>query len=333
MTGIALLVGAAGLLAACGGAASPASPAQGQTASGSSAAAPAGWDDLVRAAKQEGKLVLYANAGAPMRTLFAARFQELYGIQVEVVGGLPTDLVPKVLSERAANQYTYDVWYNTASTILSQLLPAGGVDPVRSALILPELSDPQTWVGGKLPYLDPDQQYIPASAATPTPLFTYNPDLVKPDELPKTLADLMSAKWQGKMALLDPGRPASSYSEWLYISNRQDTLQELARRKTPKESLDTYASDVAHGKWPIVLGGDGTHLQPLVDQGLPIRQVTFLDDAGGAITRASSTVALANRAPHPNAAKLFANWAYTKEGATLASKAVLHSSLRKDVPN
>ncbi|HLY66033.1 MAG TPA: hypothetical protein VKU60_10915, partial [Chloroflexota bacterium] len=128
-------------------------------------------------------------------------------------------------------------------------------------------------------------------------------------------------------------RAASSYSEWLYGAGHRDFMLELAKRKTSRVSLDTYATDVAHGKWAIVLGGDGTHLQPLIAQGLPIRQVAFLSDAGGAVTRASSSLVLINRAPHPNAARLFANWVYSKEGEDLTSHALLHNSLRTDVSN
>jgi ABC-type Fe3+ transport system substrate-binding protein len=41
---------------------------------------------------------------------------------------------------------------------------------------------------------------------------------------------------------------------------------------------------------------------------------------------------LMNRAPHPNAARVFANWLLTKNGQTAYSTGMFHATRRLDVP-
>ncbi|MSQ28336.1 MAG: hypothetical protein EXR51_09410 [Dehalococcoidia bacterium] len=53
-----------------------------------------------------------------------------------------------------------------------------------------------------------------------------------------------------------------------------------------------------------------------------------MDNLNGGISAAFAF----NRAPHPNAAKLFVNWLLTKEGSTVWSKAAGTNSRRTDVP-
>jgi iron(III) transport system substrate-binding protein len=291
------------------------------------------WDRLVQAAKQEGKLVLYTQPSEAFRTRVAGRFQERFGIEVEIIAGLNSDLVPKVILERSAGLYTGDVWYGTGSTLANELLPTGALEPVRPAFILPEINDPSTWVGGRLPYMDEAEIYLPAAGATPTGMLTYNSQLVAPAEVPYTLEDLLHPRWQGKLGALEIGRPGDTWAPFLYAIGREDFLRELARRRIPMLAVQTYGRDVAQGKYLVVVGFTGPQTQPLIQEGLPIGGLTAFRDVGGPVGRASSTVALANGAPRPNAARLFANWIYTQEGATLASQAYLHDSLRKDVPN
>jgi len=46
---------------------------------------------------------------------------------------------------------------------------------------------------------------------------------------------------------------------------------------------------------------------------------------------ASGLIAIVNRAPHPNAARVFLNWLASKEGAEVFSRAQLHATTRTDV--
>jgi iron(III) transport system substrate-binding protein len=57
-----------------------------------------------------------------------------------------------------------------------------------------------------------------------------------------------------------------------------------------------------------------------------------LRDIGGSTTAGFGSLMLINRAPHPNAAKVFINWLLGKEGQTAFSKASGYPSRRMDAP-
>ena len=49
---------------------------------------------------------------------------------------------------------------------------------------------------------------------------------------------------------------------------------------------------------------------------LPVRELTLTKVIGSLSTEISGGVGVVDRAPHPNAAKLFVNWWYSREGQT-----------------
>src|SRR6266851_4415152 len=116
---LGLVAGSAGLvLAACGGSAAPAGSAAGaasgaaspaaKPAPGSSAAqaAAGSWDDLIAAAKKEGKVVISGPPDPETRAKLPPAFKDKFGIELEYLGGNSSQLAARIESERAANQYS-----------------------------------------------------------------------------------------------------------------------------------------------------------------------------------------------------------------------------------
>jgi ABC-type glycerol-3-phosphate transport system substrate-binding protein len=73
-----------------------------------------------------------------------------------------------------------------------------------------------------------------------------------------------------------------------------------------------------------------------VQQKLPIDYLDTEDwKEGGSSSAAGGTLGITNRAPHPNAAKLFVNWFLSREGQTALQKygrPDAHNSRRIDIP-
>jgi ABC-type Fe3+ transport system substrate-binding protein len=74
------------------------------------------------------------------------------------------------------------------------------------------------------------------------------------------------------------------------------------------------------------------------NQGLPVNEFSaFHFKEGVNLSSAFGSLALLNRAPHPNAAKVFINWLLSREGQTLFQKVISQpgdprNSRRLDVP-
>jgi ABC-type Fe3+ transport system substrate-binding protein len=77
------------------------------------------------------------------------------------------------------------------------------LDPLKPALILPEVVDPKEWKRGKPWFIDPEERYVLRVYSTITGVLHINTEQVKPDDLSKA-TDLLHPKWRGKIATEDP---------------------------------------------------------------------------------------------------------------------------------
>jgi len=86
---------------------------------------------------------------------------------------------------------------------------------------------------------------------------------------------------------------------------------------------------VARRKYSVLVAAQHASVAEFLKAGAPIRFFSPTDVTYAAMY---GVVALINKAPHPNAAKVFVNWLLTKEGSTICSKAFMLQSTRLDVP-
>ncbi len=96
---------------------------------------------------------------------------------------------------------------------------------------------------------------------------------------------------------------------------------------------------MARGRYPICYGCRG--IERLIRQGLPVARIpvdNFSKTEGMVGSGASSVIVLFNKAPHPNAAKVFINWYLSRKGQMayqdLMNTKILESSdsMRIDIP-
>jgi hypothetical protein len=94
---------------------------------------PAEWQPVVAAAKKEGKVVVNTFPGDGYKRALKAFSQAFPDIKLEHTGLHSQDFAPRVLQERQASLFTWDVATIPTSTALQVLRPAGVWDPVRPA--------------------------------------------------------------------------------------------------------------------------------------------------------------------------------------------------------
>jgi iron(III) transport system substrate-binding protein len=293
-----------------------------------------GWDKLVADAQKEGKVVIIAPSDPQVREAIPAAFKAKYGITVEYLGGRSSDMAARLRTERASGVYTIDVALSGTLTMASIFYGEKMLDPLRPALIDPDVIDGSKWKSGKLWFIDPDDKYILRIFNTRTPMFYLNTKYVKPEEI-QTAEDLINPKFQGKIVTSDPTLPGigSSDSARFYIQYGEDYVKKLYIDQKTVLSRDRrqIGDGVARGAWPIAMGAEDEEMVKLQKEGFPIQRVYSLKGMSDIVSPSEGHVGLFNNAPHPNAARLFVNWIASKEGLEIYARNRGCSPTRNDI--
>ena len=155
------------------------------------------------AAKKEAKVVVNTFPGDGYKRALKAFTAAYPDIKLEHTSLHSQDFAPRILQERQANLFTWDVALIPTSTALQVLRPAGVWDPVRPAIVLPEVKD-GAWEGGfeRGFALVKDRALCYGFVAVRGGGVTINTDLVKESEV-QGLKDLLDPRWKGKLLLPD----------------------------------------------------------------------------------------------------------------------------------
>jgi iron(III) transport system substrate-binding protein len=263
-------------------------------------------------------------------------FQKQYGIQVEFFGASGSQQSTRVLTERQAGRFLWDIFVGGTTTALVSLIPGGAFDPLEPALILPDIKDPKTWRGGAPEFVDQKRQML---VMTPThrTTFVVNSTLVDPKAF-KSHKDLLEPKWKGKIVMDDPRRagPGQATFTFFYLHPElgPEFIRALARQEPVILKDASQATNmVGQGKYTILIGSRESILVGALRRGLPIAEVSAYQlREGSDVSPGNGNVALFNRPPHPNAAKVYINWILSKEGQSQYARALGYVSKRADVP-
>ena len=115
------------------------------------------WQRVVEAAKKEGQVVVYIGGYEAVLPDFEKDYPEIKLVAVPARGA---QIVQRLISERRGEKYLADVVSTGANATYQQLYPAKVLDPIKAALILPEITDPSKWYEGKHQYADAEGQYV-----------------------------------------------------------------------------------------------------------------------------------------------------------------------------
>jgi iron(III) transport system substrate-binding protein len=176
------------------------------------------WERTVEAAKKEGQLTLY-HWGAPLM-LDAGAFQKTYPeIKVTIVSAMGIELMQRILAERRGEKFIPDVYIAGIASMVV-LHKAKVFDPIKNALILPEVSDEAKWWRAKHTYGDAERSHIFAFTKSPDyGSIGFNSKLVDPAEF-RSYWDFLQPKWRSKITVQDlrGGGPGMQYdttiNEW-----------------------------------------------------------------------------------------------------------------------
>ena len=291
------------------------------------------WEATQRAAQKEGRLVIYGPPGADQQKLYTEVFQQSFPkIRVNYTPGRMSEVMSRIMAEQRAGMRQADLVLGGTDSLLGTLKEKGFLQPIRPALMLPEILDTAGWFKGKLWFADKEDKFIPMWRAVPYTAACVNTNLVKPTEL-KSYWDLLQSKWKEKIVSQDL-RVGSARNQMYTLYVRKDLGPEYLKRLygemdvTLSRNLPQIADWLAGGKFAIAIGG--VDCDDLEIKGLPVVPIHLEGVAAvGAGTDPASWLA---SSPNSNAAKVFLNWILSREGQIQFQKLTRENSLRVDIP-
>jgi iron(III) transport system substrate-binding protein len=301
---------------------------------------PEGWDQVVEAARREGTLLVYGPPGPTYRPVLVNAFEKAYpGIKVDGVFGGGAENAQRLITERTAGRFIVDVLVSGPITPLTTLKEPGIIQPLRPVLALPEVLDESLWHQGRLWWVAAPEPYtVLQFSGQASTIATYNKTMVDPTQF-KSYWDFLAPRWKGKIVSTDirTAGPGASPAHFVYKNPAlgPQFLERLFSELDVRLSTDQrqMVDWLAQGQYPIGLFVSGTEIRRAEAQGLPISVMPAEQfREGAALTAAFGSMSLIDRAPHPNAARVFVNWLLSRDGQQAWQRETETPSLRTDLP-
>ena len=275
---------------------------------------------LIEAAKKEGKLAFYTAMDLPVAEKFAKAFEAKYpGVAVRVERSGAERVFQRIAQEQASNIRAVDVVNTADAAHLIVWKRSGWLDAY-----VPED------VARHFPaeHRDPDG----TSALTRVWLSSlgYNTNLVKPEDAPKSFADLLDPKWSGKMVKAHPAYSGTIMTATFQIARDLGWgyLEKLAKQKIMQvQSSTDPPKKLALGERAVMADGNDYNLIQLKERGQPV-EVVYPSEGTPFVT---GPTAIFKSAPSPNAARLFQSYLHSREGQQLLVDFARQHSLHAQV--
>lgn len=295
------------------------------------------WDAILAKAKQEGTVVVWGPGGTLVQRANAEFEKDYPGIKIELAGGRGTSMGAKLNAERQGGLYSVDVFINGPTTANFDLKPAGTLDPIKPVLLLPDVLDPHAWLDGHIEYSDREGAYDIVFTEEVSPQFIYNAKLVKLDQI-DSLQKLLDPKLKGKLLTNDPSVTGSGvpWFRQIWVAMGPEKATDYYRKLFAQLGPNTRDTRVqvewiAQGKYAALTAASSSSFQQLLKSGVKFEVSSAFSDLKQMVGSSTGTMSLVNKAPHPNAATVYINWALTKKGQTLWQNAIGIPSRRTDV--
>ncbi len=260
---------------------------------------------LVDAAKKEGQVVYYTSTDLPVAEKVAKAFEGKYpGISVRVERTGAERVFQRIGQEYSSNIHAVDV-VNSSDA-------AHFIVWKRDGILLPYV--PEDVARFPVEHRDVDGQY--ASFRIWLSIIAYNTNLVKPEEAPKSFADLLDPKWKGKIVKAHPGYSGTIMTAtyqmqrdlgWSYFEQlaKQNIMQVQSSADPPKK-LDL-------GERAVMADGNEYNIFELKEKGRPVEPV-YATEGSPLIVGPNG---IFKSSPNPNAAKLFQSFCLSREAQQL----------------
>jgi iron(III) transport system substrate-binding protein len=249
--------------------------------------------------------VVYTSLNLKDSVPITQAFEKKYGVKIELWRSSSEKVLQRAVTEARASRHDADV-IETNGPQLESLYREKGLQPIYS----PHLKDlmPQArmkhgfWVGTRI------NMFVQS----------YNTNLVKKDELPKSYADLANPRWKGRLGI------EAEDEDWFAMIIKElgeeaglRTFREIVRVNglSVRKGHTLLAGLVASGEIPLALTTYSHGAEKMKNKGAPVEWFAIAP----AIGRANG-IGVTTKPPHPHAAALFVDFLLSPEGQQILQK-------------
>ena len=286
------------------------------------------WTKVVENAKKEGEVTVYSyDYFGDVGLALSAAFKNRYGIKMNIITGRSNDFIERIRTEKRLGQIVAD--YAEAAAASSINLKMSGL--TKAVPDLPVLREKGVWELDPL-VMDPEAHLLAPLRTVWSPWV--NTKLVKPGQEPTSYYDLLKPEWKGKVVALDPRTVPSMYTFFVPLVNAKvldwDYVKALGRQEMGLQigALEN-AQSLARGDYPFSLLNTDNIAVSFVADGAPIKATAYKEG----IVESVVPISVIAGGPHPNAAKVLANWILSEEGQWTYAKVKGATMVRKGVPD
>ena len=258
--------------------------------------------ELIAAAQKEGKIVYYTSIDLPLAEKIAKSFEAKYsGIAVRVERTGAERVFQRIGQEYASRIYAVDA-VNSSDA-------AHFIVWKRDGLLAPYVPED---VAQHYPAEHKDADGMFASFRVGLSVIGCNTDLVKPEDRPKSFADLLDPKWKGKIVKAHPSYSGTIMTAtyelvrdlgWPYFEKlaQQNVMQVQSASDPPKK--------LALGERAVQADGNEYNLFQLRESGRPVEPIYATEGTPLVV----GPNGIFKNAPNPNAARLFQSYCFSAE--------------------
>jgi len=302
------------------------------------------WDKVVAAAKQEGSVILWGDVGAARRAFWKEAFEkDNPGITVDLFQTPNSNTRDaRYQRERDAGLASVDLFVGGSAGLIGRIKPLGFLQPIRS-MMKPEILDDKAWLLGAPLWVDHENEYMLISDYQVAITAAVNPSVG--DKGVQSWEDLLDPKYDGKIVMEDPRQAGPGFATGLFIYYEPRLGPDFFRRLfahgrivfSPDEEQNVEW--VGSGRVLVNLAPNAVQVAAVQQLGVKIRTLSDLKAKGQSVAYVFSSDGILSvpkldddkPLPHPDAAKVYINWFYSKAGQQAMANIDKVPSYRKDI--
>lgn len=251
---------------------------------------------LLERAKQEGTLSFYTSLAPTESKPLAEAFEKKYGVKVELWRSQSERVVQRVVSEARAGRHTVDVIATNGpemEALAREQVLTTYFTPHEADLPAASIPRHRLWLPDRLQFF----------------VVGYNTNLVKREDLPKSIRGFADPKWKGKLGIEagDAEWMATLVKKWGEAEGMAFFRKLSEMRPEVRKGHPLMAQLVSAGEIPVCLTAYSANVETLKRKGAPIDYAPI-----DAIARPQG-IGIAKNAPRPAAALLFIDFVLSAE--------------------